>query len=95
MEALSSKEVNERLSSLEGWSIEDGKLHKKFQFKTFQEAFGKMTEIALVAEKLDHHPEWYNVYNRLDISLITHDAGPGVTEKDFHLAREIEGINSL
>ncbi len=94
MKALSHKEVEEKLKPLTGWKLDNGKLNKEFQFHNFQEAFSKMTQIAFVAEKMDHHPEWSNVYNRLEISLITHDAGPGLTEKDFSLALEIECIVS-
>jgi 4a-hydroxytetrahydrobiopterin dehydratase len=62
---------------------------KTFRFKTFNDAFGFMTRVALMAEKLDHHPEWFNVYNRVEITLATHDAG-GITERDITLARFIE-----
>ena len=75
------------LSTLVGWTEVDGSdaIQKIFQFANFNEAFGFMTRVALMAEKLDHHPEWFNVYNRVEVTLSTHDAG-GVTEKDTKLA---------
>ena len=75
------------LLTLRGWSEVQGRdaIHKSFKFKTFNEAFGFMTRAALIAEKLDHHPEWFNVYNRVEVVLATHDAG-GVTELDVALA---------
>ncbi|MGC4035591.1 MAG: 4a-hydroxytetrahydrobiopterin dehydratase [Chitinophagaceae bacterium] len=74
------------------WKEENNKLYKKFQFKDFSEAFAFMTRIALAAEKMDHHPEWKNVYNTVEIWLSTHDAGDVVTEKDRKLAKKIDGI---
>lgn len=84
---LSPDELNSALSQLSGWSIEKGKLHRQFQFGSFVEAFGFMTSLALVAEAMGHHPEWFNVYNRVTIDLTTHDAG-GITVKDIDLARK-------
>ncbi|HEX4098330.1 MAG TPA: 4a-hydroxytetrahydrobiopterin dehydratase [Caulobacteraceae bacterium] len=79
--------VDQALSRLDGWAAVDGReaIRKSFRFKDFNQAFGFMTRIALAAEKLDHHPEWFNVYNRVDVVLATHDAG-GVTELDLTLA---------
>ncbi|QVL46881.1 MAG: 4a-hydroxytetrahydrobiopterin dehydratase [Thiocapsa sp.] len=74
------------------WSLLDGKLHKSFEFKDFVEAFGFMSRVALVAESMDHHPEWSNVYNSVVVDLSTHDAG-GITELDFTLASRIEGLS--
>ncbi|MCL4809406.1 MAG: 4a-hydroxytetrahydrobiopterin dehydratase [Thermoanaerobaculia bacterium] len=82
---LSSGEIAERLESLPGWSHADGALRREFVFPGFPEAFGFMTQVALAAEKMDHHPDWSNVWNRVCVSLRTHDAG-GVTELDFRLA---------
>ncbi len=82
-------ELNDRLSSL--WSIKERKLNKVFVFKNFIEAFGFMSKIALMAEKLNHHPEWFNSYNKVEISLTTHEAG-GLTERDFMLAALIEEL---
>jgi 4a-hydroxytetrahydrobiopterin dehydratase len=79
--------VDQALAGLDGWSAVEGReaISKSFRFKDFNEAFGFMTRIALAAEKLDHHPEWFNVYNRVDVTLATHDAG-GVTELDVGMA---------
>jgi len=76
------------LAQLSGWSAAEGReaIVKTFKFKDFNEAFGFMTRIALAAEKLDHHPEWFNVYNRVEVLLATHDAD-GVTELDLTLAK--------
>lgn len=81
-------QINEKLGSLNGWSLVDGKLHREIQFKNFIEAFSFMSRVALHAEKMDHHPEWFNVYNKVAIDLATHDAG-GVTDLDFKLAETI------
>ncbi len=86
--ALSSEDVQSRLAELEGFSLAGGKLHREFKFANFVEAFGFMTRIALHAEKMDHHPEWSNVYNRVEVDLTTHDVG-GITELDFELARHM------
>ncbi|MEJ7738807.1 MAG: 4a-hydroxytetrahydrobiopterin dehydratase [Chitinophagaceae bacterium] len=75
------------------WKEEDNKLYKKFEFKNFSEAFAFMTRVALEAEKMDHHPVWKNVYNKVEIWLSTHDAGDTITDKDRKLAKVIEGIN--
>jgi 4a-hydroxytetrahydrobiopterin dehydratase len=83
---LSSDELNVQLDQLEGWSIEAGKLHKQFKFRDFVQAFGFMTQMALVSEAMGHHPEWFNVYNRVVIDLTTHDAG-GITQNDTDWAR--------
>ncbi len=88
---LSVSEIEQRLKDLPQWSLKSGKLHRDFQFKDFTSAFGFMTQIALFAEKLNHHPDWANVYNRLSIDLHTHDAG-GITELDFQLASQISSI---
>ncbi|MBF2025537.1 MAG: 4a-hydroxytetrahydrobiopterin dehydratase [Oscillatoriales cyanobacterium C42_A2020_001] len=84
---LSKAELETALSQLPGWSIENGKLHRQFQFSSFIEAFGFMSSVALVAESAGHHPEWFNVYNRVTIDLTTHDSG-GITQKDVDLARK-------
>ncbi len=74
------------------WIEEDNKLKKTFEFKDFIEAFGFMSQVAIVAEKMDHHPNWSNVYNTVRIELCTHDAGDIVTEKDRQLAKEIDKL---
>ena len=79
-------------SAASPWSLVDGKLHKGFRFKNFVDAFGFMSRVALVAESMDHHPEWSNVYNQVVVDLSTHDAG-GITALDFTLASRIEGLS--
>lgn len=74
------------------WQEEQNKLYRKFEFKNFSEAFGFMTRVALAAEKMDHHPEWKNIYNTVEIWLSTHDAGDIVTEKDRKLAQKIDSL---
>jgi 4a-hydroxytetrahydrobiopterin dehydratase len=74
-----------------GWKVVGGKLHRELKFPDFVAAFGFMSRVALLAEKRDHHPEWSNVYNRVVIDLVTHDAG-GITDKDIELAQAIEKI---
>ncbi len=91
IEKLSPEEVERRLSELEGWTVTDGKLHRDFQFANFVEAFGFMTRVALHAESSNHHPEWFNVYNRVTIDLSTHDAG-GISRYDFELAEKINEL---
>jgi 4a-hydroxytetrahydrobiopterin dehydratase len=89
---LSEEEIRQKLAELGGgWSYESGKLSKRFKFDGFVRAFGWMSSVALVAEKMDHHPDWKNVYNRVDVELLTHDAG-GVTARDFELARHMEEL---
>lgn len=89
---LSDTEINKKLNDLNGWSIVDGKLHKEFQFKDFIAAFGFMTQLALVAESMNHHPEWFNVYNKVIIDMSTHDAD-GITELDFQFAESADGLS--
>lgn len=79
--------LNENLAS--PWIIQDDKLYKEFKFKSFIRAFGWMTQSAIWAEKLKHHPEWFNVYNKVQVHLTTHDAG-GISELDFKLASKME-----
>lgn len=74
------------------WKEENNALYRKFEFKNFSEAFAFMTRVALEAEKMDHHPRWTNIYNRVEIWLNTHDAGDTVTEKDHTLARRIDKL---
>ncbi len=87
------QEVRTALTELEGWRLEGGKLHRRFQFPDFVAAFGFMSQTALLAESMNHHPEWFNVYNRVEVSLSTHDVG-GLSEKDFTLARKMNGLVS-
>jgi 4a-hydroxytetrahydrobiopterin dehydratase len=89
---LTEVELGAHMAQLAGWSLENGKLHKKFQFADFVTAFGFITKVAIVAEKMDHHPELYNVYNRVTIDLTTHDAG-GISIKDIELAKQIDSLS--
>lgn len=86
---LSGNELDETVRTLSGWELKDGKLQKSFEFSNFIEAFGFMTRIALEAEKINHHPEWSNVYNTVSVKLSTHDAG-GITDYDIKLANIID-----
>ena len=92
-EVLSGAPRAKVLADLEGWAEAEGRdaITKTFQFKSFNQAWGWMNRVALVAEKMDHHPEWANVYGRVEVTLSTHSAG-GVTEKDITLARKMEAF---
>jgi 4a-hydroxytetrahydrobiopterin dehydratase len=74
------------------WQEKDNKLHRRFEFSDFSEAFAFMTRVAMEAEKMNHHPEWKNVWNTVEIWLSTHDAGDVVTEKDHKLSKKIDGL---
>ncbi len=91
MPKLKEADVTARVKQLPGWSVKDGKLHREYQFADFIHAFGFMATSAPAIEKMNHHPEWFNVYNRVTVDLSTHDAG-GITEKDFDLAILLEGV---
>ena len=86
-----SQDIESFLSKNNGWSRVEGRsaIKKTYEFKNFNAAFGFMTRVAMVAEQMNHHPEWFNVYNRIDVTLSTHDAG-GVTERDFKLAEKMD-----
>ena len=88
--ALSIGEIDEKLANLRGWTFENDRVRKKFQFENFREAMSFILRISYEAEQMDHHPEIFNCFNRVEISLNTHDAGGKVTEKDFSLAKAIE-----
>lgn len=90
---LSDEEVNTKLQTLDGWSVDDGKLFRELKFRDFIQAFGFMTRVALLAEQADHHPNWSNVYSTVRIHLWTHDA-EGLTERDFSLAAAIDNLVS-
>ena len=89
---LSGSEIESAISSLEAWSMKDSKLHRSFKFKTFVGDFSFMTEVALHAEKMDHHPTWTNTWNVVSFELSTHDAGDVVTDKDKKLAKAIDQL---
>ena len=88
---LSEAEIASLLPKVKGWSIVNGKLHREFTCKDFVTAFGNMTRAALVAEKMDHHPEWFNVWNKVIIDLNTHSV-QGISNLDFELAAKINDI---
>jgi len=88
---LSDAEVRNRCASLPGWELREDALHRELTFRDFVEAFSLMTLVAFMAERMGHHPEWSNVYNRLTIRLTTHDAG-GVSENDLTMAGEISRL---
>ena len=88
---LTETEVKERLIEVQGWTLEGGKLHRAFECKDFVAAFGNMTRVALVAEAMNHHPEWFNVWNKVVIDLNTHSVG-GISDLDFKLAGKINEI---
>ena len=91
MKKLSDEDVQAKLSTLPGWTLANGKLHREYKFANFVEAFGWMASAALTAEKQDHHPEWFNVWNKVVVDLTTHDAG-GISERDFKLAAEMDKL---
>ena len=91
VQKLENQAVHRQLEALSEWSLDTGKLHRVFVFKDFNEAFGFMTRAALMAETMNHHPEWFNVYNRVEVHLTTHDAG-GLSALDFELATKMEAL---
>ncbi|MEL6736863.1 MAG: 4a-hydroxytetrahydrobiopterin dehydratase [Pseudomonadota bacterium] len=92
---LSGQDHSNALTALPDWSHDDGRdaIHRQFKFANFIEAFGFMTSAALIAEKMNHHPEWSNVYNRVDVTLTTHDAD-GLTDLDVALAKALDALFS-
>jgi 4a-hydroxytetrahydrobiopterin dehydratase len=89
MSKFSASELQDALAGLPGWTVANGKLHKEYKFADFIHAFGFMATSALGIEKMNHHPEWFNVYNRVTVDLTTHDAG-GITSKDVVLAKLLD-----
>lgn len=94
MTTLNPQELQTELRTIGGWELDGLYIRREFQFKTFVQAFGWMTSVALVAESMDHHPEWKNVYNRVSVALSTHDAGK-VTSKDLALAKKMNELYGL
>ncbi len=94
MDPLAEDEVQERVSFLHGWQMEEGgrAIVKRFDFPDFVQAFAFMTAVAIRAEKMNHHPEWSNVYSHVDVRLTSHDAG-GVTDRDLDLAELMDGLS--
>lgn len=89
---LSEEQIQAHLAQLEGWERQGGEIQRKLQFAHFVEAFGFLTQVAMLAERADHHPEIWNVYNQVTLKLTTHDADNGLTQKDFSLARAINEV---
>lgn len=88
---LSGAQIQDALVVLEHWALHDGKLRRALKFGSFIEAFGFMSKVALLAERANHHPEWFNVYSTVRIDLQTHEAG-GISQRDVDLAREIDAL---
>lgn len=91
---LSDAEIQEALTNLPGWEVADGKLHKAYKFGTFAQAVGWMMSAAIEIDKMDHHPEWSNVYNRVAVNLVTHDLGNAISNLDVELAQKLESLAS-
>ena len=90
-EKLSDEQIRKELFDIPGWNVMNGKLHKDFVFKDFIDAFGFMSRAAIHIEKMNHHPEWFNVYNKIKVDLVTHDAG-GITQNDINLAKILNSL---
>ena len=91
-EKLSKRQIKTELGKLDGWSVMRGNLHRIFKFKDFRQAFGFMKRVALAADRMNHHPDWSNAYDKVTVDLSTHSAG-GLTKDDFELARKIQKIH--
>ena len=92
-ERLSDAEIKQALEGIPGWAVRSGKLHREFLYRNFNQAFGFMTRAALVAETMNHHPEWSNVYATVVVDLVTHSAD-GITKLDFALAKKMNAISA-
>lgn len=93
IDKATDEEIQGFIRQFSSWSFENDKLHCEYVFGDFVQAFGFMTEVALIAERTDHHPEWFNVYKKVVVDLATHEAG-GITERDFNLAMSMEKISA-
>ncbi|MEM7344441.1 MAG: 4a-hydroxytetrahydrobiopterin dehydratase [Chloroflexota bacterium] len=91
IEKMTPPQIDDALRSTPNWKIKDEKLHRELKFKNFIQAFGFMTQVAILAEQMDHHPEWFNVYSRIIIDLTTHEAD-GISQRDFELAQKIDAL---
>lgn len=89
---VSDEELSGAMAKLPGWSLQEGKLHKEYRFASFARAMGWMTSVAIVADKMNHHPEWFNVYNKVKVDLVTHDLGNVVSNWDLDLAYKMEEL---
>ena len=91
MELLDQAEISARLADLDGWEQRDNSLYREFEFKDFTEAFGFMAQVACISERLFHHPEWSNVWNKVAIAITNHSKG-GITELDFEFAKRVNAL---
>lgn len=91
MMRLSQLEIDEEMKNLPEWSIINQKLHKEFEFESFNQAFGFMTRASKEIEKMNHHPEWFNIYNKITIELMSHDV-MGITKNDINLAKILDSL---
>lgn len=89
---VTQAELDEALQALPGWQVQDGKLHKEYRFATFSLAMGWMVSAGMEADKMDHHPEWTNVYNRVTVDLVTHSLGNQISNLDIELAKKMEAL---
>lgn len=89
---LSDEEISLALQDLPGWEVKEGKLHKAYKFGSFAQAMGWMVAVGIQADKMDHHPEWSNVYSRVSVSLVTHDMGNAISSWDVDLAHKMETL---
>ena len=87
---LSSEEIQQALTNLPGWAVKEGKLYKQYKFKSFAQALGWLVIVGVQADKMDHHPEWCNVYNRVEVFLVTHDLDNSISSWDVVLAQHME-----
>lgn len=92
MKKLTDTEITEHMKALPGWELDTDRIRREFRFKDFVEAFGWMTSVAIVAESMNHHPEWRNVWATVEVELSTHDAG-GLTELDMKLAAKMDALS--
>lgn len=91
---LNNEEIDEKLSKLDNWIKENNKIKKSFKFKNFADAFTFMTRVAIEIEKINHHPEWFNLYNKVEVELTTHDIG-GISNFDFKLAKIMNDVEKI
>jgi 4a-hydroxytetrahydrobiopterin dehydratase len=91
IQKMTPEQIEAELNNLPGWELKNEKLHRELKFKNFGQAFGFMTQAAILAEQMDHHPEWFNVYSRVTIDLTTHEAG-GISPRDFELAQKMDKV---
>lgn len=89
---LTDEQLNEALKTLSGWMVKDGKLHKQYKFRSFAQAMGWMVSAGIEADKMDHHPEWSNVYNRVMVNLVTHDMDNSISSWDIELAKKMDAL---